>query len=181
MSIRLILESLKAEKNNDFHIIRLLILLSALKPDQTVAGITKLAKLDFLLRYPSCLEKALRKLGYKKNFYIAEFEKNTIESAMIKFHYGPWDKRYREWISIMQAKDLISVFSKGKTVYIGINENGRTLINQISGNEHYIEYISRSKIIVQKFNSYSSKKLLEFMYATFPELSHMKSGEEIQI
>ncbi|MCP4179175.1 MAG: hypothetical protein GY756_15555 [bacterium] len=181
MSIKIIIESLKAEKSSNYHIIRLLILLSSLKDGKSIAGLTKLAKLDFLLRYPNCLERALNKINYQKNIQISQIEKNTIETTMIKYNYGPWDKRYRFWISIMQAKDLISVFTKGKTVYISINDNGRKLVSDLYKKPVFATYFERSNVIIKKFNSLSSKKMLELIYDVFPELSTMRSGEEIII
>ena len=50
------------EDNDDLHLARLLILLGTfVGQNQTgsVEGLTKLAKLDFLLRYPVYLERAL--------------------------------------------------------------------------------------------------------------------------
>lgn len=47
--------SARLEENADLHIARLLILIgtfSGMKGNKTVNGLTKLAKLDFLLRYP---------------------------------------------------------------------------------------------------------------------------------
>src|ERR1700687_705743 len=71
MSLRLVKAVAETENLDDFHLGRLLVLLgsadarrntAATKP-KAVEGITKLAKLDFLLRYPTCLERALAKLG----------------------------------------------------------------------------------------------------------------------
>jgi len=56
-------KTLSALENNDtLHLGRLLVLLGAFsksEEDSTIEGLTKLAKLDFLLRYPVYLEKAL--------------------------------------------------------------------------------------------------------------------------
>ena len=47
------------DRNEDIHLARILVLLLSFKreDDAAIKGITKLAKLDFLLRYPSCFEK----------------------------------------------------------------------------------------------------------------------------
>ncbi len=181
MSIKLLLCANEAEKSNDLHILRLLILLSSQKSIKPISGITKLVKLDFLLRYPNCLERALKAIDYKKEINIDEIERTTIESSMIRFKYGPWDSRYRRWISIMQAKGLILTYSKGKTVYVEITKKGIDLVNSIENHELYIKYIERSTIIMKMFNSKSASKLVEFIYEVFPELEEMKWGDQIKI
>jgi len=54
------------ESNDNLHLGRLLVLLSAFAGNTgsgSVDGLTKLAKLDFLLRYPVNLERALQVRG----------------------------------------------------------------------------------------------------------------------
>lgn len=179
MSIKLILSANEAEQNNDFHIIRLLILLSSQISLKPIAGITKLVKLDFLLRYPNCLSRALKAIGYKKEIQINEIEKTTIESTMIRFRYGPWDNRYRQWISIMQAKNLVRTYSKGKTVYIELTPKGLSLVQSVKNQELFKNYFSRSAVIMKIFNNYSASGLVKFIYNVFPELVKMKWGEKI--
>jgi hypothetical protein len=99
------------EDSDEFHVSRLLLLIKACsgKSNKPIDGIMKLAKLDFLLRYPNCLMRTLSHLGRDKwAASIGEQEANTIEAKMIRFRYGPWDKRYRRWIGIMVAKGLAS-------------------------------------------------------------------------
>jgi hypothetical protein len=87
------------EEDTNFHMARLLILLKACggrNGEQTVAGLTKLAKLDFLLRYPTYLERALSAKGKKTvKAQVTDSDRSSIESAMVRFKYGPWDFRYR--------------------------------------------------------------------------------------
>jgi hypothetical protein len=71
MSLRLVKAVAETENLDDFHLGRLLVLLGSadarkstpLTKAKAVEGITKLAKLDFLLRYPTCLGRALQELG----------------------------------------------------------------------------------------------------------------------
>src|ERR1041384_107883 len=89
------------ERNDDLHLARLLILLNVFAGrdgTHTVEGLTKLAKLDFLLRYPAYLERAVkaRLEGQEdertvERVSVADFERRSIESRMVRFRYGPWD------------------------------------------------------------------------------------------
>jgi hypothetical protein len=76
------------EENEPLHLARLLLLLRAFIKDEqsAIEGITKLAKLDFLLRYPTYFEAALVARGVKpRKVALPEFERNTIEASMVRY------------------------------------------------------------------------------------------------
>jgi hypothetical protein len=56
------------ERDDNLHTARLLLLMAAHASDKgrSIEGLTKLAKLDFLLRYPNCLERALTSSGSRE-------------------------------------------------------------------------------------------------------------------
>src|SRR5689334_3810083 len=96
MSLKVIHLAAEIENTDDFHIARLLLLLNAAagRTNKPIQGIMKLAKMDFLLRYPNCLVRVLKALGKQQQTQsISEEERNTIEARMIRFRFGPWDKR----------------------------------------------------------------------------------------
>jgi hypothetical protein len=107
MSLRLIQAVAETENLDDFHLGRLLVLLASADARKStpatkakaVEGITKLAKLDFLLRYPTALERALIELGRDPaDAKVQSRERSSIEAKMVRFRYGPWDARYRRWL-----------------------------------------------------------------------------------
>src|SRR5690606_37446228 len=61
MALELVQALAKTELDDHLHMARLLMLFEAHsgRSNKPVEGVTKLAKLDFLLRYPNCLERAL--------------------------------------------------------------------------------------------------------------------------
>jgi hypothetical protein len=184
MSFELVRAIGVAENSDNFHLGRLLLLLLAVDSNksQPIDGITKLAKLDFLLRYPNCLERAL--LEIKKNAepaHIQPYERTTIESKMIRFKYGPWDNRYRRWIGLLSARGLIKVEIKGRTVVLGLTDNGREVAVSFSENSAYDDLNIRSQIVYKSFGHMSSSKIKDFIYKVFPELNTMKWGEEIAL
>ena len=100
MSLRLVKAVAETENLDDFHLGRLLVLLGSadarkstpVTKAKAVEGITKLAKLDFLLRYPTCLERALKELGRDPGeANVQARERTSIEAKMVRFRYGPWD------------------------------------------------------------------------------------------
>jgi hypothetical protein len=89
------------EGDDSLHLGRLLILVDVFagrRGDQTIEGITKLAKLDFLLRYPAFLERALlARNAPEAAAKVEEFERNSVEARMVRYKFGPWDHRYISW------------------------------------------------------------------------------------
>ncbi|MEZ5930133.1 MAG: hypothetical protein R3C55_16850 [Parvularculaceae bacterium] len=118
------------EANEDTHLARILVLLLAFRePDRTaIEGITKLAKLDFLLRYPASLKKALAARGVsERNIPVDDFEAMTIEARMVRYRYGPWDHRYRQFLNVLVAKGLVAVELEGQTIKIDLTDPGAAL------------------------------------------------------
>ena len=91
------------EDNPKLHLARLLILLKEFESKKGGPGIegkTKLVKLDFLLRYPVYLERALKEKEIPEStIAIMEYERSSIESTMIRYRFGPWDPRYDTFIN----------------------------------------------------------------------------------
>ena len=48
---------------------------------------------------------------------------------MVRFRYGPWDERYRRWIGLLVARNLVTTYVRGHTVHVGLTERGRVVAN----------------------------------------------------
>ena len=174
----------QSELMSEPHEARLLVLLAAAgkKSGKPVRGLTKLAKLDFLLRYPNCLERALQAVGKDpKKANIQAHERTSIEAKMVRFRYGPWDHRYRRWLSLLQARGLAEVELVGRTVCIGLTDEGRELAAEILTREVFSDLAERSRLLARTFGEFSGTKLKDFIYETFPEVGGMPWGEEIKL
>lgn len=170
------------DRNEDVHLARILVLLRAFQePDRAaIQGITKLAKLDFLLRYPSCLQKALRARGVKdETIPVDDFEALTIEARMIRYRYGPWDHRYRKFLNILAAKGLVSVKLDGQTVNIDLTNAGVKISQALIASPAYGRVSSRASLL-KKHLDLKARALMEFIYDTFPELTSLEYNEGIE-
>jgi hypothetical protein len=184
MSFNLVRAIARTENNDDVHLGRLLLLLLAASnrktKDKAIEGITKLAKLDFLLRYPNCLERALvaknKKIELAK---VQDHERTTIEAKMIRFKYGPWDARYRRWLNLLASRSLVTIDIDKKTVLIDITDKGREVAEQFAANDAYSDITERSELVVKTFGGMTSSGIKDFVYQVFPELETMKWGENI--
>ena len=184
MSLKLVHLAAEIEHSDDFHIARLILLLNAAagRSDKPVQGIMKLAKMDFLLRYPNCLVRALKAIGKEAAAQeIPAEELNTIEARMIRFRFGPWDKRYRRWIGLLVSKGLAYTYLEGRTVNVKLTPAGIKVAAQLSDLEEFRTIANRSKIVVSAVGAYSATKLKDFIYKVFPEIVDMQWGRHIEL
>lgn len=182
MSFRVIKAAADAERTDAFHEARLLLLLNRAseRGDGVVDGITKLAKLDFLLRYPVYLERLLQATRRRPpDVEMLPFERDTVESKMIRFRYGPWDHRYRRWIGLLVAKGLADTFVRGRTVCVRLTERGKQVAAQVAQIEQFADLDRRSTVVASTAGRMTGTRLKDLIYRVVPELTGMSWGEEI--
>ena len=170
-------------ERDEIHMARLLILLKEFGGKwgkKSINGLTKLVKLDFLLRYPKFLEKAMKIKGQSSEpANIKEFEKKSVESKMVRFRYGPWDPRYRHFINSLVAKELAGVEMRGRTIHIMLTEKGVNLSEMLVENNAFLDMAERAKLL-EKFFDISGTNLKNFIYNNFPEIESLRLWEEIK-
>jgi hypothetical protein len=170
------------ENSDLFHMSRLLLLIDVFataKGDGSIEGLTKLAKLDFLLRYPANLERALVARGAKaEEAHVHDYERNSVEASMVRFKYGPWDFRYRRFINLLVAKGLVHVYLRGRTVHLGITPQGRDTARFLEAEEIFAALHQRS-VLLKRHLDLGATALMQFIYKTFPELVNLAYGQTI--
>lgn len=191
MSLKILKLAAAVENSDEFNEARLLLLLKAAAGKEETAkpleGIMKLAKMDFLLRYPNMLVRALNVIGESKKSAltaaagIPDEDRDTIEARMIRFRFGPWDPRYRRWLSILVAKQLAVVYREGRTVKIQLSTKGLALAQQISEAEAFKPLAERAIIVNSAVGNMASSKITAFVYKIAPEIISMKWGNPIEL
>lgn len=181
--IDIIGELKEADQSKHLNIMRLLILLSALalRYDRSppIISFSQLAKLDFLLRYPTVLESAL--LNRRKSIdglNIEKNEKENIESEMVRYDFGPWDEGYREYIRVLAAKGLVDVVLQEKEPGVVCTETGIEVSQRLQENSDFLPFYERSKIILTRL-SISDKQLTNLIYEAHPQILTLKPKEFI--
>ncbi len=171
-----------AEQDDALHMARLLLLLrhAAGKGDGSVNGIMKLAKLDFLCRYPVYLQRLLNEHRARPPIVPFQiYEESTVESRMIRFRYGPWDPRYRRWIGLSVSLGLSDAYLTGRTVHVSLTNRGLDTAKEIADSECFTDLDARAALILKVAGSWSGTKLKDAIYRAVPELAGLKWGEEI--
>ena len=165
-----------ADDGTEFHAARLLLLLyyAGGPRKKSIQGRTKLAKLDFLIRYPTYLIKAAK----IKNVLTRLAPIARPESRMIRFKYGPWDENYYNTFSYLVAKDFVSIHSSRKGDVFELTEKGKSAAEELNGGE-FEEIIERCKLAYELFGLSSGTSIKDFIYKQFPEVVARPLGEEI--
>ena len=184
MSLRIVHLAADIERSDDFHLARLLILLAASsgRTNKPIQGIMKLAKMDFLLRYPNCLARVLENLGKKKDADTIPVEqRNTIEAKMVRFRYGPWDVRYRRWIALLASKSLVEAYLEGRTVNVRLTEHGAAIAASLRELPEFDELSSRGRMVNTAVGNMGATALKDYIYKVIPEIVDMKWGKDIKL
>jgi hypothetical protein len=191
VSLKIVQTAAAVENSDEFNEARLMLLLRAAagagRSQKPLDGIMKLAKMDFLLRYPNMLARALdaiaetKRSASKAAAAIPEEDRDTIEARMIRFRFGPWDPRYRRWLSILVAKGLAHVYHEGRTVKILLTEKGKDLAEQLANTEVFASLAKRAKVVNFAVGGMAPTRITSFVYKIVPELVDMKWGRPIEL
>jgi len=144
----------------------------------TLSGLTKLAKLDFFVRYPAFFERAASELGQ------TPYElPHRVESAMVRHHYGPWDKRYYHVLSVLEGKGLLTVKSAGpRTYHFALTPHGIELADSLATNEAFADLVQIMQQVAKVFRDMSGTALKGLIYRAFDrEVAQRRLGETITI
>jgi hypothetical protein len=160
----------------EFHAGRILLLLRVCGVSNKIDGLTKMAKLDFFVRYPQFFDTACRELGLD-----SASSTETVESSMIRFHYGPWDERYYHVLSYLEAKGLVAVTKAGKMFQLTLTEQGNEIGNQLQGNGAFSGLVEQMKRVKKVLGGKAGSTLKKLIYSIFErEVGERPLGEVIQ-
>ncbi|MEV1008361.1 hypothetical protein [Streptomyces sp. NPDC049881] len=153
-----------------YHEARILLLISQFTtPKGGLDGLTKLAKLDFLLRYPAMLERLLP--GGEASWPVGAAptspERLAVESRMIRYKYGPWDQRYYSVLGSLAARSLI-VYSNSARAEFRATPQGASAASSLAATPEWAVVASRIKLLKRHFNK-SGSALKKIIYDRLPD------------
>jgi len=168
----------------EFHAARLLLLFKVCGAVKRVdklpriEGLTKMAKLDFFVRYPEFFDEICQHLGAKS---VVPSSLRPIESSMVRFHYGPWDKRYYHVLSYLEAKGLISVEQDGAMYVLKLTGSGNALAGSAETNPAFADLIQHMGRVKKVLGMKSGSALKDLVYKVFgEEVADRPLGEVIE-
>jgi hypothetical protein len=161
-------------RNNslDYHSARILLILAAYSETQNrpLDGLTKLAKLDFLIRYPTFLEQLTPKILRQElpvSLMPTQNEVAAVESRMIRYKYGPWDDRYYPILGILIGLGLVEPSSGKGRVALAVTEAGALIASHISADPSWQLVSQRAHFVTQSFNL-TGNQLKNLIYTELP-------------
>ena len=174
---------LSADDIIEFHLARLLLLLKFCGTAGRIDGLTKMAKLDFFARYPDFFRvaKAAVAKDEGESEHLSPSATHTVESAMVRHHYGPWDKRYYQVLSVLEAKGLIVVAKEGNSYRITLTDLGSDRARVLSTKTSFAHLVARMKDIKKPFGAMKGNKIKRLIYEVFDaEIGQRARGEVIE-
>jgi hypothetical protein len=156
---------LTADQITEFHAARLLLLFHLCGLKNQVVGLTKLAKLDFFVRYPDFFQRAARHLEKQS----AQPAVSIVESAMVRHHYGPWDARYYQVLAFLEGRELIAVERHDKTFIFSLTGAGFGLATRLKGEPAYQDLCTHMKAVKKLFGKKRGNVLKNLIYELFDE------------
>lgn len=167
---------LSADDVTELHAARLLLLLHHCGSGEMIGGLTKLAKLDFFVRYPVFFERAARYLGKT-----ISSESDQAESPMVRHHYGPWDKRYYQVLAFLEARGLITVQKQGSTYDFTLTELGQEKAKTLTKSDSFASLVEQMRAVKKFFGRKSGTQLKNLVYEVFDEeVKQRRLGELIK-
>ncbi len=167
--------SILADDILEFHVARLLLIFLICGTNGRIDGLTKMAKLDFFVRYPQFFIKYC-----KLNNLPTNETTDYIESNMIRYHYGPWDQRYYQILGYLKSRNLINLEKKGNTIVIQMTDLGKLKANAIKNSIQFSDIVSQISAVNIVLGKKSGTQLKNLVYETFDEeIVQLKRGDLI--
>jgi hypothetical protein len=174
---------LQERREADYHQARILLLVDALtKRSGSMDGLTKLAKLDFLLRYPAFLERladSVEGLELDDETRPTMQEREAVESRMLRYKYGPWDDRYYGTVGGLVGRGLLEYVPARGRVALRPTEGGRALARTLAADPAWRRTAARCAVLNRAFARLSGNRIKDLIYTHLPDVIDRPHRTEI--
>ena len=167
----------------EFHLARILLLIRLCGSSNKINGLTKFAKLDFFVRYPDFFKRAISETDKgSEEVQLQVLKTGSVESSMVRHHYGPWDKRYYHILAHLAAKKLIEVSKHKNTYIIRLTEEGKVRADMLKKDSSFKDLTSHMAQVKKSFGHKNGTFLKNLIYKTFDkEVADRPLGERIDL
>ncbi|MFI9105808.1 hypothetical protein ACIGXA_35415 [Streptomyces fildesensis] len=172
-----------------YHQARVLLLVNAVSKApghaRKLDGLTKLAKMDFLLRYPALAPVVLEQLsGSDPRLNLSQEEiaaPTEVEAPMVRYKYGPWDDRYYAIIGALVGRGLLK-YAKGRkgSVALTTTKEGRRLAEDMGKARDWKALSERSEAIADASSGLTGNAIKDLIYEKLEALMDRPHRQVIQ-
>ncbi|MYS09757.1 hypothetical protein GTW71_25740 [Streptomyces sp. SID6041] len=138
----------------------------------------KLAKLDFLLRYPDRFMKLLAARRPGVDVGEDPWLTGAIEQSMIRYRYGPWDPAYYSLLGALTGKGLIEPKHDDAVATYRTTTAGREIALALGETDSWRPVRDRARLLRRYFDL-SGTKLKDLIYETFPDIVEADWGTHL--
>jgi len=181
------LEELRADLA--YHQTRVLLLVDAVAAtpghNRKLDGLTKLAKLDFLARYPALGPIVLDQLSANdRRLHLDQVSSLTatdVEAPMTRYKYGPWDDRYYPVIGALVGRGLLR-YVKGRKGSVALSPTpaGKRLASELATSAEWGDLRDRCVAIAEASAGLNGSSLKNLIYGRLPALMDRPHRELIK-
>lgn len=135
-------------------------------------GRVKLAKLDFLVRYPRYLARVLadRNVAAKVVESVTP-EPTPLQDKMIRYRYGPWDPSYYAVLGSLIGRGLVDPIPFKHGIGYRVTGRGRDLITAILEDETW-GAVNHRAVLTRRHLDLSGSTLKDLLYEAIPEMTN---------
>lgn len=172
-----------------YHQLRILLLVNAVAREpgnaRKLDGLTKLAKLDFLVRYPAFAPVVLDNIKVDDtNLHLTTDDINeptVVADPMIRYKYGPWDDRYYPVIGALVSRGLLR-YTRGRkgSVALAPSASGRKLATQLSDSDDWRSLAEQCETVAQASAGLTGNAIKDLIYTRLAELMDRPHREVIE-
>lgn len=186
----LVAEHLEALREDlAYHQARVLLLVAAVAAadghNRKLDGLTKLAKLDFLTRYPALAPAVLDRLDPTDRRLHIDYDdglaSTDVESPMTRYKYGPWDDRYYPIIGALVGRGLLK-YVKGRKGSVALTPTalGKKTAADIGSTVEWAETNDRCRAIADGSSGLNGTALKNLIYSNLATLMDRPHRELIK-
>jgi hypothetical protein len=149
------------------------------KRPRVLEGRVKLAKLDFLIRYPQYLKRMLRYRNVPDDEWVSlSSETNPLQDRMIRYRYGPWDPSYYAVLGSLIGRGLVVAVPVQNGIGYRSTKDGHELASAISDEDAWGPLRERARVARRHFD-YTGTSLKNWLYEAIPEMANSDWNEEL--
>jgi hypothetical protein len=178
-----------AQHDLEYHQLRILLLVDAVSRTKghgrKLDGLTKLAKLDFLVRYPALMPRVLDTIPeHDERLHWAALrdqDPTDVEAPMMRYRYGPWDNRYYSVIGALVGRGLLRYAPVRRgNVALACTQAGRRLAGELGQADNWSLIAGRCSLVAEASAGLTGNALKERIYERLPELMDRPHREVIR-
>lgn len=162
-----------------YHQARVLLLVRAVATapghSRRLDGLTKLAKLDFLVRYPALAGVVLDRIDdADPRMHVGEDDLAApaeAEDPMTRYKYGPWDDRYYPVIGALVSRGLLR-YVKGRrgSVALTATPAGKRFADSLTEDASWRVVAERCEAVAEAASGMTGNALKERIYERLSDL-----------